>query len=51
MCLEIHNFTLYKGMSDRLYRTIDKEVGRALLKVDQAAHGWPGSSRSDPWRL
>ena len=37
MCLEIHNFTLYKGMSDRLYRTIDKEVGRAcLLRTDQS---------------
>ena len=36
MCLEIHNFTLYKGMSDRLYRTIDKEVGRAQGRSSSA---------------
>ena len=31
MSLEIHNQTLYRGMSDMMYRTIDREVRAALV--------------------
>ena len=33
MSLEIHNQTLYRGMSDMMYRTIDREVRAALVLV------------------
>jgi hypothetical protein len=31
MSLEAHNHSLFQGMSDHLYRTIDKEVRRFIL--------------------
>lgn len=61
MCLEIHNITLYKGMSDRLYRTIDKEAsGFHAIRADerippstggQAPAGWAHACLkcSTPW--
>ena len=34
MSLEIHNQTLYRGMSDMMYRTIDREVWAAWVNID-----------------
>lgn len=33
MCLEVHNQTLYQGLTNHLYRLIDREATKRVVRV------------------